>query len=109
MTDNQASPAQAALPAPQPAAAYSHNPAGDHAVGRRPAHLPLAAVPKKTARYAPVLLGGAAAAVLAMAVPAMASPISGHDATSTRSISTILKSGDIVTGVRATGKGKTLS
>jgi hypothetical protein len=104
--DNQASPAQAAFPAPQPAAAYPHNPAGDHAVGRRPAHLPLAAVPKKTARYAPVLLGGVAAAVLTMAVPAMASPITGHDATSTRSISTILNPGDIVTGVRGTGNGK---
>ena len=76
MTGNQASPAQAALPAPQPTAAHSHNPAGDHAIGRRPAHLPLAAMAKKTARYAPVLLGGAAAAVLAMAGPAMASPVS---------------------------------
>ena len=106
MTGNQASPARAALPAPQAAAAHSHDPAGDHAIGCRPAHLPLAAVPKKTARYAPVLLGGAAAAVLAMAVPAMASPISGHDATSTGSISTILNPGDIVTGVRATGNGR---
>ena len=106
MTGNQASPAHAALPAPQPAAAHSHNPAGDRAIGRRPVHLPLAAVPKMTARYAPVLLGGVAAAVLAMAVPAMASPISGHDATRTRAISTILNPGDIVTGVRATGNGK---
>ena len=54
MTGNQASPAQATLPAPQ---------------------------------------------------PAMASPISGHYATSTGSISTILNPGDIVTGVRATGNG----
>ena len=105
MTGNQASPAQAALPASQAATARPHDPAGHHAIGRRPADLPLAAVRKKTARYAPLLLGAAAAAVLALAVPAMASPITGHDATSTGSISEILSAGDIVTGVRGTTNG----
>jgi hypothetical protein len=36
VTGNQAPPAQAALPAPRPAAAHSHDPAGDHAIDRRP-------------------------------------------------------------------------
>ena len=107
MTGNQASPAPAALPAAHAAAAHPHHPAGDHAIGRRSADLPLAAV-RKTARYAPVLLGGVAAAVLAMAVPAMASQTTGHDATSTGSISGILKPGDIVTGVRGLANGNVI-
>ena len=107
MTDNQASPAPAALPAAHAVAADPHHPAGDHAVGHRSADLPPAAV-RKTARYAPVLLGGVAAAVLAMAVPAMASPTTSHDATGTGSISGILKPGDIVTGVRGLANGNVI-
>ena len=87
MTGNQASPAQAALPAPGTAAARWHQ------------------VRKETAGYALLLLGGAAAAVLAMALPAMASPVTGQAATSTGSISAILSAGDIVTGVRGTTNG----
>ena len=87
MTGNQASPAQAGLPAPQAATAHPHDAAGHHAIGRRPADLPLAAVQKKTARYAPLLLGGAEAAVLAMAAPAMASTTAGRDTASAVSIS----------------------
>jgi len=52
MTGNQALPAQAGLLAPQAATAHPHDAAGHHAIGRRPADLPLAAVQKKTARYA---------------------------------------------------------
>ena len=52
-----------------------------------------------------MLLGAAAAAVLALAGSAMASPITGHDVTSTGSISEILSAGDIVTGVRGTTNG----
>jgi len=52
-----------------------------------------------------LLLGTAAAAVLALALPAMASPVTGQDATSTISISPILGNGDIVTGVRGTTDG----
>ena len=107
MTGNQASPAPAALHAAHAEAAHPHHPVGDHVIGRRSADLPLAAV-RKTARYAPVLLGGVAAAVLAMAVPAMASPTTGHDATSTGSISGILKPGDIVTGVRGLANGNVI-
>ena len=62
----------------------------------------------ETARYALLLLGGAAAAVLAMAMPAMASPISVHDATGAGSISPILGDGDIVTGVRGTTDGNVI-
>jgi len=106
MTGHQASPAHAELPAPAAATARPHDPAGHHAIGRRRAALLLAAAAqKKTALYAPVLLGAAAAAVLALALPAMASPITGHDATSTVSISPILSAGDIVTGVRGTTNG----
>lgn len=90
MTGNQASPAQAALPAPKAAAARWHR------------------MQKETAGYALLLLGGAAAAVLAMAMPAMASPISVHDATSTGTISAILGDGDIVTGVRGTTDGNVI-
>ena len=90
MTGNQASPAQAALPAPEAAAAH----------WRR--------VRKETAQYALLLLGGAAAAVPAMAMSAMASPISVHDATSTGSISPILGDNDIVTGVRGTTDGNVI-
>ena len=108
MTDHQASPAHAGLPAPPAAAARPHDPAGHHATGRRPADLPLAAARKKTALYAPVLLGAAAAAVLALAVPAMASPVRGQDATGTVSISSIFGNGDIVTGVRGTTDGNVI-
>ena len=90
MTGNQASLARAALPAPKAAAAH------------------WARVRKETARYAVLLLGGAAAAVLAMAMPAMASPISVHDAAGTASISPILGDNDIVTGVRGTTDGNVI-
>ena len=108
MTANQASPARAGLLAAQAATARPHDPAGHPAICCRPADLPLAAARKQTALYAPLLLGAAAAAVLALAVPAMASPISGHDATSTGSISPILSAGDIVTGVRGTTNGNVI-
>jgi hypothetical protein len=52
-----------------------------------------------------VLLGAAAAAVLAMAGPAMATPVRSQDATGTGSISSIFGNGDIVTGVRGTTNG----
>jgi len=107
MTGNQASPAQAGLPAPPAATAHPHDPVGHHAI-RRAADLPRAAVRKKTALCAPLLLGGAVTAVLAMALPATASPITGRDAASTGSISAILKHGDIVTGVRGTTNGKVI-
>jgi hypothetical protein len=90
MTGNQASPAHAGLPAPEAAAAHWDR------------------VRKETARYALLLLGGAAAAVLAMAMPAMASPISVHDAAGTGSISPILGDNDIVTGVRGTTDGNVI-
>jgi len=108
MTGHQASPAHAGLPAPAAASARPHDPAGDHATGRRPADLPPAAARKNTALYAPVLLGAAAAAVLALAVPAMASPVRSHDATGTVSISAIFGNGDIVTGVRGTTDGNVI-
>jgi hypothetical protein len=63
----------------------------------------------KTARSIPVLLGGSAAALsLIAAVPAMASPAGRHNTNSTVSISSILKSGDIVTGVRRTTNGNVI-
>ncbi len=105
MTGHQTSPAHAGLPAPPAATARPHDPAGHPATGRRPADLPLAAARKQTALYVPLLLGAAAAAVLALAAPAMASPVTGQDATSTVSISPILSAGDIVTGVRGTTDG----
>ena len=105
MTGHQASPAHAGLSAPPAATARPHDPAGHPAIGRRLADLPLAAARKKTALYVPLLLGTAAAAVLALALPAMASPVTGQDATSTMSISPILGNGDIVTGVRGTTDG----
>jgi hypothetical protein len=90
MARNQASPARAALPAAEAAAAHWHR------------------MRNETARYALLLLGGTAAAVLAMAMPAMASPVSVQDATSTGSISAILGDGDIVTGVRGTTDGNVI-
>jgi hypothetical protein len=104
MTGNQASPAHAGLPAPPPGTARPHDPAGHPATRRRPADR-LLAVQKTTALYAPLLLGGAAAAVLALALPAMASPVTSQDATGTVSFSSILSAGDIVTGVRGTTDG----
>ncbi|HUY48880.1 MAG TPA: hypothetical protein VMV92_24710 [Streptosporangiaceae bacterium] len=60
----------------------------------------------KTARFIPMLLGGAAAALLVMtAVPAMASPAGRNNMNSTGAISSILRTGDIVTGVRGTTNG----
>jgi hypothetical protein len=108
MTGHQASPAHAGLPAAPAATASPHHPAGDHATGRRPADLRPAAARKNTTLYAPVLLGAAAAAVLALAVPAMASPVRSHDATGTVSISAIFGNGDIVTGVRGTTDGNVI-
>jgi hypothetical protein len=105
MTANQASPDRAGLPAPRAATGRPHDPAGHPGIGRRPADLPLAAARKKTALYAPVLLGAAAAAVLALALPAMASPVTGQAAAGTMSISPIFGNGDIVTGVRGTTDG----
>jgi hypothetical protein len=105
MTGHQASPAHAGLPTPPAATARPHDPAGHPATGRRPADLPLPAARKKTTLYVPLLLGTAAAAVLALALPAMASPVTGQDATRTMSISPILGNGDIVTGVRGTTDG----
>jgi hypothetical protein len=105
MTGHQASPAHAGLPAPPTATARPHDPAGHPATARRPADLPLPTARKKTTLYVPLLLGTAAAAVLALALPAMASPVTGQDATSTMSISPILGNGDIVTGVRGTTDG----
>ena len=102
---SQASPIPAGPPAPQAAGAHPHDPAGHHATGRRSADLPRAAARKKAALYAPLLLGASAAAVLALALPAMASPVRSHAATSTGSISKILRAGDIVTGVRGTTNG----
>ena len=107
MTGNKTSPAQAGLPAPPAATAHPQDPAGHHA-SRRAADLPRAAVRKKTALYAPLLLGGAMAAVLAIALPATASPVTGHSAASAGPISAILKHGDIVTGVRGTTNGKVI-
>ena len=98
MTANQASPARPGRPAAQAAMARAHHRARCHATGRRPGDLPLGAPRKKAARYAPLLAGGAAAAVLAMAsTPAMASTTSGPDTASAGSISKFLDKGDIVT------------
>jgi hypothetical protein len=60
----------------------------------------------KIARYIPTLLVGAGAALsIVTAIPAIAST-DGHDNTnSTVAISTILRTGDIVTGVRGTTNG----
>jgi hypothetical protein len=60
----------------------------------------------KTARYIPMLLGGTAAALLtATALPAAASPVGQQNNGSTGSIFSILKTGDIVTGVRGATNG----
>jgi hypothetical protein len=54
-----------------------------------------------------MLLGGAAAALLIMAnVPAMASPTGRYSPKNTGSISSILRTGDVVTGIRGTANGK---
>jgi hypothetical protein len=59
-----------------------------------------------TIRYIPMLFGGAAAALLTVAtVPAAASPVGYHNTNSTGSIFSILRTGDIVTGVRGTTNG----
>jgi len=63
----------------------------------------------KTARCIPMLLGGAAAALLIMpAAPAMASLVGRNNTDSITSISSILKTGDIVTGVRGTTNGNVI-
>jgi hypothetical protein len=67
MTANQASPARAGLPAAQAATARPNDPADHPAICCRPTDLPLVAARKKTALYAPLLLGAAVAAVLALA------------------------------------------
>jgi hypothetical protein len=110
MTGNQASPARPGLPGPQTATGRPQDLAGHRATSRRPAGLPpAAATAKKTARYAPLLAGGAAAAVLAMAAaPAMASTAAGRDTASAVSIAKILGPGDIVTGVRGTTDGNVI-
>jgi hypothetical protein len=60
----------------------------------------------KTARCIPALFGGTAAALLIVAAgPAMASPAGRHHTTSTVAISSILGTGDIVTGVRGATNG----
>ncbi len=54
-----------------------------------------------------MLLGGAAAALLIMAdVPAMASPVGRYSPKNTDAISSILRTGDVVTGVRGTANGR---
>ncbi len=61
----------------------------------------------KTARFISMLSGGAAVALLlAAAMPAAASPADRHNVNSMGSITSILKTGDIVTGVRSTANGK---
>jgi parallel beta-helix repeat protein len=63
----------------------------------------------KTARCIPMLLGGAAAALLIMpAAPATASLVGRNNTDRTASISSILKTGDIVTGVRGTTNGNVI-
>jgi parallel beta-helix repeat protein len=60
----------------------------------------------KIAKCIPLPLGGAAVALALLAtVPAMASPVSYPSTQRTGSISSILKNGDIVTGVRGTSRG----
>ena len=61
----------------------------------------------KTAQGVLMLSSGVAVALmLAAAMPAAASPAGRHNANSTGSITSILKTGDIVTGVRGTADGK---
>jgi len=55
-----------------------------------------------------MLLGGAAALLIMPAAPAMASPAGRDNTNSTGSISSILKTGDIVTGVRGTTNGNVI-
>ena len=58
-------------------------------------------------RCVPALLGGVATALLAgAALPAMASLAARHNTHSTRSISAILRAGDIVTGARGGTRGE---
>jgi hypothetical protein len=108
MSGNQPSPARPGRPAAPAVTARAHDPAGHDAAGRPPAG-PRRAAAEKTARYAPLLAGGAAVAVLAMAgTPAMASTTSAQDTASAASISKIFKPGDITTGVRGTANGKVI-
>src|SRR5260370_33455115 len=61
----------------------------------------------KTAQGALMLSSGASVALLlAAAMPAVASPAGRHTATSPGSITSILKTGDIVTGVGGPAGGK---
>jgi len=63
----------------------------------------------KTAGRAPILLGGAAAALLMIAAaPALASPVGQNNTNSNGTISSILKTGDIVTGVRRGTNGNVI-
>jgi parallel beta-helix repeat protein len=62
----------------------------------------------KTARCIPMLLGGAAALLIMPAAPAIASQASRNNTSSAGSISSILKTGDIVTGVRGTTNGNVI-
>ena len=60
----------------------------------------------RTARYIPTLLGVPIAALLAMAAaPAIASQVSSHSTDHAGSISSILRTGNVVTGVRGTANG----
>jgi len=63
----------------------------------------------KTARSIPLLLSGATTALsIIAAVPAMAGPADRHNTNSAGSISSILRTGDIVTGVRGTTNGNVI-
>jgi parallel beta-helix repeat protein len=63
----------------------------------------------KAAKFIPLPLGGAAVALALLATgPAMASPSSHLNIRSTGSISSILRNGDIVTGVRGTARGNVI-
>ena len=109
MPGTQAPPHRPGRPAAPAATARPHRPAGHHPAGHRPTGPSLTAAVKKTARYAPQLAGGAAAAVLAMAAaPAMASTTGTQETAPAVSISAILKPGDIVTGVRGTANQKVI-
>ncbi len=63
----------------------------------------------KTARCIPMLIGGTAAALLTLAaMPVTASQAGRYHTNNTGSIFSILRTGDIVTGVRGTGNGNVI-